>query len=504
MNIRQAEELEHKKEAISYIGFSDVVADYKMARTYTTQKAHDSEADPMWEKDYVYCQVVHSFSGDNPHPHRHECKSVYVKFREPVLTRLKNIYEEWGTKRRRVSLYISADLDKGPILGGILAGFGYDRVTLFRTSKAMRKQPSMFAPILEEPLEDDGTPARFLDRKWCKFFKDVGGLGKYRFGLHLPQQYELCTVWENIAEFHNRAIEEDEARNHPEAQPFRRFFANKLHLFQDCIKAHNAQVDCERKLNPDFAEREKRFNPTPGDMYTGSDPVLCNVAKMTLNGDRLELPQNEMFKNYKQVKDKLLTAGFKYKKNGFESPKAKELLQRLLEGEKVNDKKKFQFFATCKDEVATMQLLANIQEHHTVLEPSAGHGDLVEGIDKRQVQCFELFADNVAILEEKGYQVTAGDFLDIPAQPIYDRILANPPFTGNQDIKHIKHMYEFLKPGGRVVSIASTSWEKGSQKAQKDFRRWLAEVGAEVTPIAAGAFKESGTSVATTMILIDK
>jgi hypothetical protein len=225
---------------------------------------------------------------------------------------------------------------------------------------------------------------------------------------------------------------------------------------------------------------------------------------MKLNGYRLELPKTEMFKNYSAVKSALLDAGFKYKKSGFESPKAAELLDRLLGGEKVNDKKKFQFFATCSEEVKKMQLLADVKEHHTVLEPSAGHGDLVEGIDKRQVQCFELFEDNVAILEEKGYQVTTGDFLEIPAQPIYDRILANPPFTKNQDIKHILHMYEFLKPGGRMVSIASTSWQQGSHKAQKDFRRWLAEVGAEVSQIKAGAFKQSGTSIATTMILIDK
>jgi hypothetical protein len=470
-----------KTEAQTFMGFQDVVEDYKVIpNSYKSQEEHDSEADPMWEKGYVYAQVTHSFGMP---PHRHPCKSVYVKFTPPVLERLRSIYDQIGARRRLVSLYVSGDTDRGPILGGVSASMS--RIaTLFRTEKNNGK--------------------RFLDKKWCKFFRDVEALGRYGYGLHLPEQYELCTVWENIEEFHNRKISEDEARNHRETLPFREFFCNKLHLFQDCVAAHNAQVDCERKLNPDFAEREKRFNPTPGDLYVGSDPVLLNVAKMALNGDRLELPQNEMFKNYTQVKDVLLTAGFKYKKSGFESPKAKELLQRLLGGEKVNNKKKFQFFATCKDEVAAMQLLADVKEHHTVLEPSAGHGDLVEGIDKRQVQCFELFADNVAILEEKGYQVTAGDFLGIPAQPIYDRILANPPFTGNQDIRHIKHMYEFLKPGGRMVTIASTSWETGSQKAQKDFRRWLAEVGAEVTPIAAGAFKESGTSVATTMILINK
>ena len=39
----------------------------------------------------------------------------------------------------------------------------------------------------------------------------------------------------------------------------------------------------------------------------------------------------------------------------------------------------------------------------------------------------------------------------------YDRIIANPPFTKNQDIDHVMQMWNFLKPGGRIVSIMSNS-----------------------------------------------
>jgi len=497
-------EVESKKEAIAYAGFSEVIAAFKPSSIHTSHEERAKEADPLWEEGYVFCQVKQSITGERS-PLTHACKPMYVKFAEPILTRLKEVFKEWGTKSRSVSLYISAELDRGPVLGGIMASFGRNRVTLFRTARASKeKQSEMYAMVPEEALEPDGTPARFLDRKWCKFFREVGALGKYRFGLHLAEQYDLCTVWENIEDFHNRTIEEDEARNHPEARPFRRFFANKLHLFQDCIEAHNAQVDCETKLNPDFAKRESRFNPTPGEMYAGSDPVLKNVSKMTLEGDRLELPQDEMFKNYARVKEVLLTAGFKYKKSGFESPKAKELLQRLLGGEKVNDKKKFQFFATCETEADEMRKLSGYKPGMKIGETSAGHGDLVDPYPKEDVTVYELFEDNIKILKEKGYNPREGDFLEVVPEELFDIILMNPPFTKGQDMKHILHSYKFLKPKGRMVSIASTSWGKGSQKAQKDFRRWLAEVGAEVTQIEAGAFKESGTSVATTMILINK
>jgi acetylornithine deacetylase/succinyl-diaminopimelate desuccinylase-like protein len=65
-------------------------------------------------------------------------------------------------------------------------------------------------------------------------------------------------------------------------------------------------------------------------------------------------------------------------------------------------------------------------------------------------------------------------------------------------------MYEFLNVSGRLVSIASKSWQTGQQKLQKDFRDWLEEVGGEVEEVEAGAFKESGTNVATVIITIDK
>ncbi len=306
------------------------------------------------------------------------------------------------------------------------------------------------------------------------------------------KQINFELMLENDQKFHNRTI------NIIEAKEFL-----KSNMPEDCLYFKNNPEELKQIVDRhnDYAvENYGALKPR----YAGDDVILINISKMLVNGSRLELPKEEQFTNYAGVKKALLTAGFSYKKNGFESDKAEELLERILSGEKVNDKKKFQFFATCKPQVKTVQEKACVESHHCVLEPSAGHGDLVEGLNKANVQCFELFEDNVKILQDKGYQVTSGDFLEIPSQPVYDRILANPPFTKNQDIKHIKHMYEFLKSGGRLVSIASKSWQTGQQKLQKEFRDWLEEVGAEVEEVEAGAFKESGTNVATVIITINK
>ena len=86
----------------------------------------------------------------------------------------------------------------------------------------------------------------------------------------------------------------------------------------------------------------------------------------------------------------------------------------------------------------------------------------------------------------------------------YSKIIANPPFTKNQDIDHIKAMYRRLKPGGRLVSIASQHWLKSTNKKETDFRNWLKSVNAKTKEIGGGAFKESGTVVGGMIIIINK
>ena len=78
--------------------------------------------------------------------------------------------------------------------------------------------------------------------------------------------------------------------------------------------------------------------------------LLGSIGRMIVNGNRLELPKDEQFSNYAAVKKCLLAAGGKYKKCGFEfSNNAKEVKSRLLGGEVINDKKKFQYYMASYD-----------------------------------------------------------------------------------------------------------------------------------------------------------
>ena len=114
--------------------------------------------------------------------------------------------------------------------------------------------------------------------------------------------------------------------------------------------------------------------------------------------------------------------------------------------------------------------------------------------------------ENVANLCAKGYETAYADFLECTPMEFgkFDKIVANPPFTKNQDIEHISHMYSFLNHGGRIVSCASLSWKYGSQYKQKAFRDWLELINAEVEELEGGEFKESGTNIKACIITINK
>lgn len=86
----------------------------------------------------------------------------------------------------------------------------------------------------------------------------------------------------------------------------------------------------------------------------------------------------------------------------------------------------------------------------------------------------------------------------------YDRIIANPPFTKNQDIDHIYEMYKCLKVGGRLVTMASKHWQLSTNQKETEFREWLKRVNYDFQEIESGKFKESGTTIGTVMLIINK
>lgn len=248
------------------------------------------------------------------------------------------------------------------------------------------------------------------------------------------------------------------------------------------------------------------------------------LQQCKVDGNIVKLPEIKLDrKEYLDVKNALELIGGKWKGGkiqGFvfeEDPT--ELLAQLANGEQRNLKKEYQFFATPKD-VAAMIIKAAFPyvieglNEVKILEPSAGDGALIKAFREQhgyqfQVDCFELMGLNrTKLIKLDNIKIISNDFIDCAingrVKNKYDYIIANPPFTKNQDIDHIICMYEACKPGGIIVTLSSTSWQRGTQKKQEAFKEWLHYLGASITEIPAGAFAESGTTVATLMITIRK
>lgn len=237
------------------------------------------------------------------------------------------------------------------------------------------------------------------------------------------------------------------------------------------------------------------------------------LQNSTIEGNVVKLPPVQLDRDvYLKVKKSLELIGGKWKSGkiqGFVFPEdPTELLAQIAGGEKRDLKKEYQFFETPDDIADRLVKLANIQPGEDILEPSAGRGAIVKAIHRkfpgRRVYGCELMELNLSFLKKiEGFTLMHRDFL-ADCNDKYNVIIANPPFSKNQDINHIMKMESILHPGGRLVSVASTHWQFAQGKAEEAFRQWLDRKNAQVYPISAGEFKESGTMVATCIIVIHK
>jgi len=102
----------------------------------------------------------------------------------------------------------------------------------------------------------------------------------------------------------------------------------------------------------------------------------------------------------------------------------------------------------------------------------------------------------------EGAHIIGTDFTK--AEGKWQRIIANPPFSGNQDIDHLYMMYERLNVGGELSCIVSQHWKFANDQKCAHFRQWLEMNEAEIIDFDKGEFKESGTIVGTSLIFLTR
>lgn len=315
----------------------------------------------------------------------------------------------------------------------------------------------------------------------------------------VAQLNELSTMTEGIDVYN--------ATGHVDTE----FLIEALSCVNTFMDASNTVVQkISSLLAPDAPTDEKKKQADEGKKWNVED-ILKHC---TLEDGVLKLPKVQFNKkSYAEAKKWIEEAGGSWqsgKIQGFTFPFNPERVFSILkEGKRCNLQQEYQFFETPAEVADWLVMLAGgINEADTVLEPSAGRGALIKAIHRAcssvTVECYELMPenreflyslDNVIILDEDFTKDSVGS---------YTKIIANPPFSNNQDIEHVRIMYKLLEKGGTLAAITSSHWKIASEKKCVDFRNWLEEVHGEVFEIGAGEFKESGTSISTMAVVIRK
>jgi hypothetical protein len=168
--------------------------------------------------------------------------------------------------------------------------------------------------------------------------------------------------------------------------------------------------------------------------------------------------------------------------------------------------------------------VANLNKGDTVLEPSAGTGNIaVHALNSgAKVYGNELDPDRAELLDKLlGKDKVSGENAEqiagiLPKRGVNPTVVVmNPPFsstagrTGKRDIhtasKHINEALAMLPPGGRLVAIVGEGMKPGAPAYNPWFRRIAEQYSLRANVGVAGEeYTKSGTSFGTRLLVIDK
>lgn len=245
-----------------------------------------------------------------------------------------------------------------------------------------------------------------------------------------------------------------------------------------------------------------------------TDDILTALRdRADINGNQLVLTGPRMDpKLYQRVNEVLEAVGGRWttavQAHVFPIDADEALAPVLASGQVVTLREKrqsAQYFPTPESVVQRLVELADLKPGIEVLEPSAGSGAIAFAVaaSGASIDCIERDPGYATVLTETGAArtVQVADFLTVPAEPRYDRIVMNPPFTKGADMAHVEHALRFLKPDGLLVSVMSWAVTFHGRKTAK-FRALVEARGGSVEAVAEGAFAESGTDVDTVIVTI--
>lgn len=246
--------------------------------------------------------------------------------------------------------------------------------------------------------------------------------------------------------------------------------------------------------------------------FTISEETAKILKESRVFGNTLYLPETQLERQqYEDVNKVLIALGAKWnrkEKGHVFDYDIKEQLRIAIENKEVTDwKKSTDFFYTPALVVNEMlgQVPQPSQGFFKILEPSAGQGHIldlvIESFPNAELLVVEQNPMHCERLKQKGYEPINDDFMNIKPTNV-DCVLMNPPFSF--EMEHIMHAYEFLAEEGQLITIASGGILTKQTKKGKEFLQWFNDVGGYDYRLPQNSFKESGTSVETKMLIINK
>ena len=184
----------------------------------------------------------------------------------------------------------------------------------------------------------------------------------------------------------------------------------------------------------------------------------------------------------------------------------------------IYTKSDYEFYPTPENVVLKMLEGLDFSKVDSVLEPSAGKGNIADVVAKKiesrsyyvtekqarsYLDCIEIDENLRHILSDKGYRVVHDDFLTFHTQKRYSLIIMNPPFSRGDE--HLMKALDLVKDGGTVVCLlnAETIRNRCTNLRKLLFSK-LTEMGANITYITdAFADSERKTGVEIALIKVN-
>lgn len=242
-----------------------------------------------------------------------------------------------------------------------------------------------------------------------------------------------------------------------------------------------------------------------------SEDVLRVLSAAEIEGENLRLTGQLDRKLYTETNKVLEAAGGKWNRKAkayvFDGDAGDVMEPIILTGEYSRTKQDFGQFDSPPEVVGRVIALAEIEAGMAALEPSAGIGNIASAAKQcgAHVTCWEIDAKRAEKLDGIAASLNVGDFLSAtpPESFKFDRVVMNPPFARQDDIRHVLHAAKFLKAGGRLVSVMSACVLFRDNRLTADFRAFVEERGGEFERLPDSAFRESGTGVNSCIVSFD-